>query len=191
MAKNGVYGIESFKMQAAAANAFPSTWTGTGIYEMKAIVKDSLSFNDSAPSDNDIEVEDMDNFYATLPGSIATKGFTVQTYDLSAEAYMYLMGYTDNTTGTGASGYYEETPGFQLGNQAVQIITKAFADFPSKTFEWANMACKVTRSGTIGKSGFPNLNIEFKQNVLANSGGTEICGARWKPTPVVSSGSGD
>lgn len=179
--KQGVYGIASFKMQPAVANAFPTNWASA--QTINAIVKDSFSFNDAESSENDIEVEDMDNFYASLPSALATKGFTIQTYDLSPEMFEYLCGYEEAKGADDPNkGYYVETPGFTLENQAVQIITKAFSDFPSKTFEWANLACKVTRSGTIGKSGFPNFNITFKQQGLADASGKEIGGARWKFT---------
>jgi len=174
--KDGVYGIQSFKMQNASASGFPTSWEDA--YEMKAIVKDSFGYNDSESSENDIEVEDMDNFYASLPSSLATKGFTIQTYDMGEATYKYLAGYTKNE----ATGYFEETPGHALGNQAVQVITKEFADFPSKTFEWANLAVKITRTGNIGKSGFPNFQITFKQLVLNDAQGKEIAGARWKYT---------
>lgn len=182
MAKNAIYGVESFKMQKAAASGFPTSWTGSDVYEMKAIVKDSLSFNDSEAGDTDIEIEDSENPYATLPSSLATKGFTVQTYDLGEEAYTYLMGYKKTTGASGAPDVYTETPGFVLGNQAVQIVTKALTDITSKTLEWANMTCKVTRSGTLGKSGFPNLNLTFKQNIVTDASGKEVGGARWNVT---------
>lgn len=174
MARNGVYGVAKFLMQEAVANGFPTDDSWATAFEMKAIVKDSLSYNDQAASENDIEVEDMDLPYASLPSSLATKGFTVQTYDLSKEAYVYLMGYEEK------EGWVTETPGKKLGNQAVQITTKALAEFSAKVFEWANLSAKVTRTGTIGKSGFPNLNIEFKQEVLTDESGKEIGGARWK-----------
>lgn len=172
--KQGVYGVQTFKMQAAVANGFPTSWDSAQL--INAIVKDSLTFNDSEASENDIEVEDMSDFYASLPSAIATKGFTIQTYDLSAEMFEYLCGYKSSES------YYVEDPNFQLGNQAVQIVTKQFADFPSKTFEWANMTCKVTRSGTIGKSGFPNFKITFKQQSLTDVSGNAIGGARFKLT---------
>lgn len=183
MAKQGVYGIASLKLQAAVANGFPTSWTtgsSSSVFKMKAIVKDSFSFNDSEATETDIEVEDMDNFYVSLPSSLATKGFTVQTYDMGEDTFKYLAGYE---AGSGAnSGYFVEKPNTSIGNQAVQIITRALDDFPSKTFEWANMDVKVTRAGSIGKSGFPNFNITFKQMALLNSSGVEIPGARWKLT---------
>ena len=176
MAKQGVYGIASFKMQAAVAGGYPTSWSGA--FSLKAIVKDSMSFNDQAPSDNDIEVEDMDNCYASLPSTIATKGFTIQTYDMSQETYSYIMGYS--ALSGDDEGWMAETPGFMLGNQAVQVVTKAIGDFPAKTFEWANMSVKVSRTGTVGKSGFPNLQLEFKQASLTDDNGVEISGARWR-----------
>lgn len=174
--KGAIYGIDSFKIQAADANGFPTSWEGA--FSLKAIVKDSMSFNDAESSENDIEVEDSRTIYATLPSSTATEGFTVQTYDMSQETFNYLMGYAHEES----TGWNTEVPSFMLGNQAVQIITKEFADFPSKTFEWANMNVKVTKSGTVGKSGFPNFNLTFKKQIATNSSGEEIGGARWKLT---------
>ena len=42
------------------------------------------------------------------------------------------------------------------------------------------MKLTVTKQGTIGKSGFPNLNIECKKQAFLNAQGKEIPGARWK-----------
>lgn len=174
--KTAVYGIESIKFAETPTDGkFPTVWTA---FQMKAIVKDSFSYNDAAPGETNIEVEDMDDYYAILQSDKGTKGFTVQTYDLSEEAYKFFFGYVD---GEGDNeGYFAEKPGFELTNKAVQITTKAFADFPAKVFEWANMKLSVTKSGTIGKSGFPNLNIEFKKQAFVGTDGTEIAGARWK-----------
>ena len=176
MAKNAVYGIKSVKFADVVAGGFPTTWTG---FDLKAIVRDSLTMNDSAPSDNNIEVEDMDDYYAVLRSDNGSKGFTIQTYDLSAEAYKFFLGYNTATSG----GWNEETPQFELGNKAIQIITRTWGDIPSKTFEWANMKLKVTTSGTIGKGGFPNLNIECVNLAHVDNNGAEVCGARWKVTP--------
>lgn len=176
MPKSAVYGVESIKFaEVTKDGTFPTAWTG---FVMKAIVKDSLSFNDQAPSTSDIEVEDLDEYYATLPTDKGSKGFTVQTYDMSKEAYAFFCGYKDGTEDN--VGYSIETPGFVLNNKAVQITTKKFGDFPSRVFEWANMKLTVTQSGTIGKSGFPNLNIEFKKQAFTDADGKEVPGARWK-----------
>lgn len=183
MAKTSVYGIKSIKFaELTNDGTFPSEWTA---FDMKAIVKDSLSFNDSAPGKNDIEVEDMDEYYASLDSDKGSRGFTIQTYDLSKEAYEFFYGYKEgsNDTSSGGSdnsGWNVETPGFKLSNKAIQITTRKFGDFPARVFEWANMELTVTNQGTIGKSGFPNLNIECKKQAFINAQGKEIPGARWK-----------
>lgn len=157
-----------------ATPAFPTKWEE---FQLKAIVKDSLSFNDQAPSTNNIEIEDSDTYYATLQSDAGTEGFTVQIYDMSKEAAMFFFGYKEGT-----DDYIEEDPKFKLQNHAVQIQTRSTSEFPSKIFEWANMKLVVTKSGTIGKSGFPNINIECtKQAVFDVLTGDEMPSARWKP----------
>lgn len=183
MAKTSVYGIESIKFANVTTDGtFPTDWTS---FSMKAIVKDSFSFNDSAPGENNIEVEDMSEYYAILESDKGSRGFTVQTYDLSKEAYEFFYGYKEGSNDTEAggsnnTGWNVEDPSFKLANKAVQITTKKFGDFPARVFEWANMKLNVTQSGSIGKSGFPNLNIEFKKQAFINAKGIEIPGARWK-----------
>lgn len=183
MAKTSVYGIESIKFANVKTDGtFPTDWT---TFSMKAIVKGSFSFNDSAPGENNIEVEDMSEYYAVLESDKGSRGFSVQTYDLSKEAYEFFYGYKEgkNDTGSGGSdntGWIVEDPKFKLADKAVQITTKKFGDFPARVFEWANMKLSVTQSGSIGKSGFPNLNIEFKKQAFMNADGIEIPGARWK-----------
>lgn len=189
--KTGAWGIESVKFATLvsdptvaggkigektlqAKSAFPTEWS---TFVMKAIVKDSLSFNDNAPSTNNIEIEDSDNYYATLQSDAGTEGFTIQTYDMSEEAATFFFGYKKNSE----TGYVEEDVDFKLQNQAVQIVTKKTSEFPSRTFEWANMKLVVTKSGTIGKSGFPNINIECtKQAVFDAVTGKEMPSTRWK-----------
>lgn len=179
MSKTAVYGIEYLKLAAAiesgeTAGAYPDFDTVANIFKVVAIPKDSFSHNDQAPGDNDIEVEDMDTLYASIPSDAGSEGFTVQTYDMGENAYKYLMGYVKN------GEWNEETVGFQLPNQAVELKTKAFQDFPSRIFQWAKLRTKVTKTGTIGKSGFPNFNIEFKKVANLNKDGKEIPGARNK-----------
>lgn len=148
---------------------------------MKAIVKDSFSFNDTAPSTTNVEVEDMADFYAVLDSDKGAKGFTLQTYDYGEEAYEFFFGYAKGTGNDNPNkDFMVETPGFIRSNQAVQIITKAFNDFPARQFEWANMKLTITKTGTIGKSGFPNLNIDFVKEAFTGTDGTEVAGARWK-----------
>lgn len=189
MAKTGAYGITSVTLAEPGSNgAYPSSWTGTGTFGFKAIVKDSLQFNDSPSSDTDIEVEDSDDMYASLRGSEATKGFTMDTYDLGADAYQALLQFTEATEGTGADAvtWYAAPVTTTDLIKAVQIVTRAFDDFPSKTFQWARMKIKVTRAGTIGKGGFPNFHLEFRELQNNNSSGVAISGHRWKLTPVAS-----
>lgn len=173
--KDGVYGIESVKLADPVVGGFPTAFNG---FAFKAIVKDSLQFNDQAAGTTDIEIEDSDDPYAVLESSAAQKGFTLQIYDLSEAAYAALLGYTK------ASGekWNVEPATKQTLEKAVQIVTKAFGDFPSKTFEWARMRVDVTKAGTIGKSGFPNLTATFRQLVHTDASGNAVGGARWAKT---------
>lgn len=188
MAKNAVYGIDYLKLSPSieigeTSGTYPDFEKIASKFSVTAIVKDSFSHNDQAKGDSDIEVEDMDTLYASLPSDAGSEGFTVQTYDMGEEAYKYLLGYTKNAE------WNEETPGFQLANQAVELKTKNFQDFPARVFQWARMSVKVTKTGNIGKSGFPNFNLEFKKLANFNKDGKEISGARNKIyTPAVPEG---
>lgn len=87
MSKTAVYGIDYLKLAPAIetgedAGNYPDFETVANIFKVTAIPKDSLSHNDQAPGDNDIEVEDMDTLYASLPSDAGSEGFTVQTYDM-------------------------------------------------------------------------------------------------------------
>ncbi len=186
--KSGAWGVESVKFApivdspTSTKSPFPTAWTEFG---MKAIVKDSLQFNDQAPSTSNIEIEDSDNYYAVLQSDAGSEGFTIQTYDMSDAAAKFFLGYTKS------GDYMVETPKFCLQNHAVQIVTKGTDEFPQKTFEWANMKITVTKSGTIGKSGFPNINIEcLKQAVFDATTGDELPSARWKTASTAASTNG-
>lgn len=176
MAKTGAYGISSVTLDTPTANGTYPTFTGSGTFTFKAIVKNSLTFNDSAAGTNDIEVEDSDDFYASLPSGNDTKGFTMDTYDLGADAYVALMQFTAADSDGWVTAPVTKTDLIK----AVQIVTKAFDDFPSKTFQWARMKIGVTRAGTIGKSGFPNFHLEFRELQNSDANGTAISGHRWK-----------
>jgi len=179
MAKTAAYGISNVTLDACGANGAYPTFIGASAFSFKAIVKDSLQFNDSASSDNDIEVEDSDDMYASLPSGAATRGFTMDTYDMGEDAYKALMQYTKEGDWVKAPAKVNDLI------KAVQIITKDFDDFPSKTFQWAKMKIKVTRAGTVGKSGFPNFHLEFRELMNANAQGEPISGHRWKLTTPV------
>ena len=170
--KNGVYGIEEFSIADPVANGgYPTNFP----FKFKAIVSGSLTFNDSAASTSDVEIEDSEDPYAVLPSSAATKGFTVQTYDLSAETFKAILGYTSSTD----SKWNEELPTDNQIYKAVQIKTKVLDDIPAKVFQFSKMKLTVTRSGSIGKTGLPNLNIEFHQMAVFNASGEKVSGHRW------------
>lgn len=177
--KSGAWGVESLcfaplvSIKDSTTSPFPSD-AAYSEFKMSAIVKDSLQFNDSAPSTNNIEIEDSDTYYATLQSDAGTEGFTVDTYDLSAEAAKFFLGYTEE------GGYVVENPNFKLQNHAVRIKTKKTDEFDAHIFEWANMKITVTKSGTIGKSGFPNLHIELLKQAVFAPDGTALAAARMK-----------
>ena len=181
MAKTAAYGISSVTIDNCGENGAYPSFSGNDAFSFKAIVKDSLQFNDSAASDNDIEIEDSDDIYASLQSGADTRGFTMDTYDMSEEAYLALMQYTKPTTDN-TEGWVQAPASTTDLIKAVQIITRKFDDFPSKTFQWAKMKITVTRAGTIGKSGFPNLHLEFRELMNADSTGAAISGHRWKLT---------
>ena len=180
--KGGTFGITSVTLATAVPGGYPSAWNGTDAFSFKAIVRDSVQFNDTAPSDNDLYVEEAEDIYASLKSEEGSKGFTLDTYDLSEESYKALAGFTD-----GSDGWIEEPVHQDYLIKAVQIITRAFDDFPSKTFQWAKMKIAVTKAGTIGKSGFPNFHLEFKQLANVTNAGETVSGHRWKLTPSSSS----
>ena len=179
MGKNGVYGIEKFSFADPVANGgYPSAFTNS----IKAIVTGSLTFNDQAASTTDVEIEDSEDPYVVLTSSAATKGFTIQTYDLSPENFKALLNYTDSSD----RKWYEEAPTESEVYKAIQIVTKTLDDIPSKTFEWSKMRLTVTRSGSIGKSGLPNLNIECRQMAVFDTNGNKVSGHRFGLTETVS-----
>lgn len=182
MAKGGTYGINTVSLANPVTGGYPDTWEGDGAFSFKAIVRDSVSFNDAAPSKNDIYTEDSDAIYASLKSDEGSKGFVLDTYDLSAEAYKALQGFSETTDGD--STWYTEPTTNEPLIKAVQIITRKLDDFPSKTFQWAKMEISVTKAGTIGKSGFPNFHLEFKQLANIDNDGKAVSGHRWCVTPV-------
>ena len=178
MAKTAAYGISSVTIDNCGADGAYPSFSGANAFSFKAIVKDSLQYNDSAAGSNDIEIEDSDDIYASLQSSAPQRGFTMDTYDMGEDAYKALMQYTKAQ----GSDWLEAPARIDDLIKAVQIITKKFDDFPSKTFQWAKMKIQVTRAGTIGKSGFPNLHLEFRELMNADANGAAISGHRWKLT---------
>lgn len=177
--KNGVFGIKEFALADCVANGgYPEKFD----LVLKAIVSGSLSFNDAAASTSDVEIEDSEDPYAVLTSSAATKGFTIQTYDLSEENFESLLGYTKDET----TKWINEKPTETDVYKAVQIVTKDLDEIPSKTFQWSKMKLTVTRSGSIGKSGLPNLNIEFRQMAVFDANGDKASGHRFALTSELS-----
>lgn len=181
MAKSAVFGINEVTLANPVVGSFPTDFSAEGSFSFKAIVKDSVKFTDEAASDNDIEVEETDNLYAQLVSSVAKKGLEIDTYDLSEEAYIALQGFT-KASDYESTGWIEEPTKIQELTKAVQIVTRAIEDFPSKTFQWAKMKIKVTKAGTIGKSGFPNFHLVLTQLANFDGSGKEVTGHRWKLT---------
>lgn len=178
MAKNGVFGIKSFGFADCVANGgYPTAFAN----KLKAIVSGSLTFNDQAAQTSDVEIEDSEDPYAVLTTSAATKGFTIQTYDLSKENFEALLGYTADSDGT----WENEAPTENEVFKAIEIVTKPLDDIPSKTFQWSKMKLTVTRSGSIGKSGLPNLNIECRQMGVYDASGEKVSGHRWALTDSI------
>lgn len=177
MAKNATYGLKSVEFQKAVSGGFPTAWDSANVFSAVALVKDQFSYNDQAASESNVEVEEMDEYYATLESDKGSKGFTLQIYDLSEKSYTYLLGYKKNEQ----TGYFEEVPGFKLDNQAIRITTKSLGEeFRSKIIEYANMKTTVVHAGTIGKSGFPNLTITCTKQAVLDENGAEQAGARWQ-----------
>jgi len=179
MAKNGVFGIKSFSFADCVANGgYPTEWNNN----LNAIVTGSLTFNDQAAQTQDVEIEDSEDPYAVLTTSAATKGFTVQTYDLSEDNFKNLLGYTQDTGSEQKNMWVNELPEETEIYKAIQIVTKKLDDIPSKTFQWSKMKLTITRSGSIGKSGLPNLNIECRQMAVFDAQGVKKSGHRWIKT---------
>lgn len=161
MSKTAAYGV----------SAVTFTPTGGSAISFQAIVKDSLQFNDQAGAQQEIEVEDMEGPYAILQTSAGTRGFTMDTYDMTGDVYSQLYS--------------------QIGKRpqgAVSITTKKLDDIPAMTFAWAKMQVTVTRAGTLGKSGFPNFHLEFRELTTTNQQGQEESGHT--VTPVQEQGNG-
>lgn len=184
MAKNSAYGIQTVKLAAPVPGGFPASFDGEGGFQFKAIVTGSVQFNDAAPNQTDINVEETDDIYTTVNSDNGSKGFTMQTYDLSKEAFTYLMGYTHDD----ATGWNTEPVKKNVLRKAVEIVTRDIDDIPSMTFQWANMEITVTKAGNITKSGLPNLSLTFKQLANFDASGKAQPGARNAVTSEIKKG---
>lgn len=147
---------------------------GLPTFNVSAIVKDSFVYGDTAPTEENIEIEDSDDPFAVLKTDGGEKSFTVETYDMSAEAYAYLMGYAEN------NGWQEEAISFDLPNQCVEFKTRKLGGHPAKIYQFARMSVTVTRTGQVGKSDLPRFQMKFTKLANYNASGEEIRGSRWK-----------
>lgn len=184
MAKNSAYGVQTVKLAPPVPGGFPASFDGDNCFSFKAIVMDSLQLNDVAPNQTDINVEETEDIYTTVNSDNGTKGFTMQTYDLSKEAFSYLMGYTHDN----ATGWNTEPVKKNVLRKAVEIVTRDIDDIPSMTFQWANMDIIVTKAGNIAKSGLPNLSLTFKQLANIDASGKPQSGARNAVTSEIKKG---
>jgi len=184
MAKNSAYGVQTVKLAPPVPGGFPASFDGDNCFQFKAIVMDSLQLNDAAPNQTDINVEETEDIYTTVNSDNGTKGFTMQTYDLSKEAFAYLMGYTHDDT----TGWNTEPVKKNVLRKAVEIVTRDIDDIPSMTFQWANMDITVTKAGNIAKSGLPNLSLTFKQLANIDASGKPQSGARNAVTSEIKKG---
>jgi hypothetical protein len=171
------YGIEHIKMVAANTDgSFPDFNVATGVKLINLIVTDSFSEDKEDDQETEILWEDQDGIGLVLPGQKGKKTITFQSNDLSAEQYEYFMGYKK----TSAGGWVEETPGFVLPAQAMEVKTREIDDYPATTHQWAKVKVNVKRTGNTGKNGLPNLT--FNVTMLANTTGTgiQVAGHRFK-----------
>lgn len=171
--KQALYGIKSIKVMDVADNgAFPlfnNITEGVNGVTIKAIVRDSFTFSDSAPSQTTIDVEEVDTTYLALNSDDGTLSFSFGTYDMSEECMKYFQSYTE---GEGANeGFLVAAPQRKSLVCAVQVVTREQGDIPSFQMEWAKLKIEVARTGTLGKSGLPNLTLTCTEVAnLDNSG---------------------
>jgi hypothetical protein len=175
------FGIKSVKLAPATTDGtFPDFSTGGILIPM--IVIDSFTYDKEDDATTDLECEDFDDVFLTLPGQKGKRTLTIQTYDLDADVMAYLTGETTVTTGSGQSEvtWRMEGVGFELPSQAMQIITRAIDTYPAKQIEYAKLRVEVKESGTLGKNGLPNLTLTCTKLANMNATGVEIPGKRTK-----------
>ena len=167
--------MQYVKLHAATKyGLYPDFNDNTGTFTVSAIVKDSASFSDTAASTTNIEIEDSDLPFYTLESDKGSHGITLQTYDMGAEAAAFFEGFETNAK----TKWLDGNSAFEMPNQAVEMMTKAYGTFSPILYQFANMKCVVSRTGTLGKSGFPNYQLDFTENVNRDKAGNQISGRR-------------
>ena len=169
------YGIEKIVMtEAKTDGSFPDFETATPKMEVKLIVIDSFSKDKDDDQTTDLEVEDLEGVFLTLRGLKGKRNITFQSYDMSAEQYKYFLGYKENT-----SGEMEETPGFILPQQAMELHTSKIDKYPARIHTWAKLDVKVKETGTLGKNGLPNMQFDITIPANLDSGSNEMPNHKW------------
>jgi hypothetical protein len=151
------------------------TIVGLPTMTVEAIAKGSFQHTDTPPSVTNVEIEDSDDYYATIETDNGSKGFTLQTYDKSEKAFKYFLGYVKE------GDKLREPISFTLPNQCVEIRTLEQGSNPAKIYRFARMSLRVTSSGTLGKETFPTFTLEFTKLANYDANGNEISGAEWEP----------
>ena len=168
------YGIEKIVMTAASSNgAYPNFETAASKAEIRLIVLDSFNRDKEDDQTTDIEVEDIDDVFLTLPGKKGKRSISFSTYDLSKAQYTYFLGYEEK------EGEMIEKPGFILPPQAMQLTTKDIDKYPARVHSWAKTDVKVKETGTIGKNGLPNLQFDITLPANLDADGKVTPNHKW------------
>lgn len=175
-----IYGVESIIFDTPVAGAFPAfktTGEGATGFMLDKIVTDSFTFNDSAPSTNDINIEEINEPYEILNSDNGTKSFTFQIYNMDETMYQKLMGYAD----ADSEGFYAEDPEAEVTKEfAVQVTTKPLNKHKARVIQYARMRVNITRSGNLAKSGLLSFNLECTRLANIAEDGTVKTGKKWK-----------
>lgn len=174
MATQGSYGLNSVKLFKATKYGAMPDFNDANAIDITDIVKDSASFSDTASSVTNIEIEDSDQFFATIETDKGTHGFTFQTYNMSDEMMCALLGFENDALLNGI----KRRARFDLPNYAIQIETKAFGNYPAMLYQFASCKVVATRTGTIGKSGFGSIQLDCTENVARDADGNEAVSAQ-------------
>ena len=150
------YGIQEIKLTAANLDGSFADFNAAGTRAINLVVVDSFRPDREPDKETNLYVEDC-----TEPVSaIVERGaqtVTFQTYDLSPEQYIYLMGFVPSL-----DGYLTEKSNFVLPPQAMRVMTKPVGSFSAKLLEWAFSHVKVKKNGSVGKGGLSCLQLDMK-----------------------------
>lgn len=175
-----IYGVESIVFDTPVAGDFPTFKTdgeSPTAFILDKIVTDSFTFNDTAPSTNDINIEEINEPYEILNSDNGMKSFTFQIYNMDETMYQKLMGYSTADT----EGFFSEDPEAEATKEfAVQVTTKPLNKHKARIIQYARMRVNITRSGNLAKSGLLSFNIECTRLSNIAADGTVKSGKKWK-----------